>query len=383
MTLTNKHIETIRQFLFAETVTERVRLREQADSPAMAVFMDQLREYFVDADKNETDLQVLAASLEANDQISSLLQLQQEYYAYLADLHAAGLTNSDLEKMLASNHKGLLAEIEFSNELKTAFKLQERAALKNQFSAMEDDKDLSIDEISMAYRIQERRDLKKEFADIEANFKSSKHIAPVIPFNWRQLAVAASVIGLILTATFYLFDKKPGQADQPVAVNHDKPVKGNNRDNQLLAEKQLADFMTTIIPESKQTTAVKEEMSLGYAPKKDSLKVKIYDLGVALKKIDSAINMSKKENPGEQKILELLTKRRDSISSLNNKYRFVKDSLYLYCIARPSIEVYKLKGTYYLKNGHKIYSFEPSPTLKILSPANPEAIDKLNESIME
>lgn len=403
--LNSQHLDQIRNYFLAVSEEEKLSVQNNITPMFLKGFLKDLKTLFILKPDNETKLISVAKSMGASKHIEALKEIQQQFYCQLAEIYLSGNTNSDIDKLLEVNNQNFLNEINYQKELRSAFILNERQNLKRTFQDSEKKSEISDDDMVMAFKQIERarvKDLFKTIEDAKSERKNSGErvyldksapdfqldnirlqwpdVVSIKKNTWKHFAIAASVIGLIVTTTFIIFNKDKTQSN--VVIN--KPKTNNpNLDTNTLEKNQTANISTTISPfpsEEKKMKILKEQ-SFGFAEKDEYLNVEINYLGTSLKLFkDSAKN----ETDAIRRDLD--TNIIDSLNNLVNKYTLHKNLLQIYVLSKQEVKVFKIDSEIYFQIGKTVYECKKSghllPFKKTTDKHTLETIDKIlfNES---
>lgn len=381
MELNKSHIEQTRKYFLAQGEDEQVLIQKNIEPASLADFLPQLKQLFNTTSNDDASLLSLLDNIGAKNQLEVLKEIQADYYSHLAILYNSGFSNPDIIALVNANNAAFLNELNFQKELTTAFRLTDRANLKSIFR--ENDINLTNEEISLAFKLNERQQLKEQFRLQETKSTSTNYNdAKVIPFNWKQLAIAASFIGILLVSTFYIFDKPDKQQEIAYLPGNEKDSNlqiktginnQNNNVNTLLASNDIK------FKESNKN--VLTENSLGYASDEKIIKVRLYDISQHISAIEKEIlNFSKNKNNQDPDLYSLKLKR-DSLKSLKNTYKFDKNILSLYLLSTPRLNIYKIDSDYFMEID-KIYyecnhSLNAIPFTNITDDSKKKMIDSI------
>lgn len=407
--LNSQHIDQIRNYFLAASEEEKFSLQNSITPMFLKGFLDNLKSLFILEPDNESKLISIAKSMGASKHIESLKEIQQQFYSQLAEIYLSGTTNSDIEKLLKVNNQSFLNEVNYQRELSSAFILNERENLKKTFQSNEKESYISDDEMVLAFKRIERERIKDLFKKIEEDKQKAKlerersglmvehslSPGPHVEFdkrrlqwpqvavkknNWKRIAIAASVIGLIVTTTFIIFNQRKEQNN--VALNKPKTNKPN-MDTSTLQNNQTANISTTTspFPSDEKQIKILKELSFGFAKKDEYLNVEINYLGSYLKDFkDSA----KIETDATRRDLD--NKIIDSLNNIVNKYRLHRNLLQIYILSKQEVKVFKIDSEFYFQIGKTVYECKKSddllPLKKVTDKHTLETIDKIlfNES---
>lgn len=403
--LNSQHIDQIRNYFIATSDEEKNLLQNNIAPMFLKGFLNDLKRLFILEPDNETKLISIAKSMGASKHIEALKEIQKQFYSQLAEIYLKGETNQDIDELLQVQNKTFLDEVSFQKELQTSFVLNEREFLKKKFNELDKGNDINPSEIEDAFNQIERARLKNKFKKLDSslhediasndfnvnnvpyspnvqgsNESEIKPSATVIKFNWKKLAIAASVIGLVLTTTFIIF--KQGNKQNNIVLNKPKTNKPN-MDTNTLVNNQTADISTTTSPflsDEKQIKILKEQ-SFGFAEKDEYLNVETNYLGSYLKSFkDSAKN----ETDFQLKYRD--NKIIDSLKNTLNKYRLHRNLLQIYILSKQEVKIFKIDSEIYFQIGKTVYECKKSkdllPLKKVTDKRTLETIDKIqfNES---
>ena len=271
--------------------------------------------------------------------------------------------------------------------------------MKKKFNEIDEVNNISQSDMEEAFNQIERIKLKKKFKELDASLSENivsenymaaessnayggketdiKASAKFIKFNWTRFAIAASIIGLLLTTTLIIFKQNKNQDD--IAVNKPKIGKQNlntaalreknkNRINELLAN-------NTIDSEEKQLRVLKEQ-SFGFSSKEQKIKIRIYNLKNRLTKLEGERT---KDTTGF--FANALNYEIDSLKNLLTKYNFKDSTLSVYQLSDQDIKVINANKRYFIKIADDVYEVRKSsvllPLKKVTNREVVEMIDKI------
>lgn len=350
MKLITKHIEDIRNYFLAESEEKRQNILKNLQSPELLEYILSLKNDF----HTNNDLNSRAI----DEHKEELLQIQRDYYTHLADQYNSGLSNPNIKTLLEKENKLFLEELAFQQDLKLAFNLNERSTIKQQLKEFEASAGLANDEITNAFKLAERKKLKTQFKEIEnkeANVANPK--TPVITINWKRLAVAASVVGILAITSLLLLNKK----EQSIAIaKKASPGIKNTAANYDSAKNELAKLLTKQIVPTTNThpLVVKQQYAMGFAPKEEQINWAAYDTEADITELNAAILQNGKTIPDS--ILTPLKNKIDSLKLLRNEYRFSGSHLILYTVPKKPVKIFKINKNYYLQVDELYYECRKS-----------------------
>lgn len=307
------------------------------------------------------NIEITADQIGATHLLLELKQLQLDYYKSLSSIYLAGETNSEIEQLLINDNKlfkdvlKFIENIKFESDLKQAFILNERKQLKKTFQSLDKETGFIDEDISLAFKLKERQNLKEQFKKIEEKILHKATIAqdkakltPIIPFNWKPLAIAATVVGLVLATTFIIIERN----NKPQDIAGNKPNRGQQAVDTLstLHTKYLKDLlaMNQLLPVEQNITVLKEQ-ELGFAAKEEKITTRIYYLKESLKSLDEAIASEIKGiTSGDGSASIPIKQKRDSLNNLANKYSFTNGTINIYLFTKKDIKIFKMDTAYYL-----------------------------------
>jgi len=376
LNLTIQQIEQIRNYFIATSVEEKYALQNSISPYFLKGFLNDLKKLFINAPDNETKFISIAKSMGAGQHIELLKEIQQQYYTHLAEMHLNGNNIEDIEQLLKAKNQSFLYEVSYIKELQLAFILNEREELKKKFMELDKADEIKPAEIEQAFKHIERSKLKQQFKDLDeldATGTSmvaeplleygnkpiaSKAVAPVYNFNWKSLAIAAGIIGLIITTAVFLNNHKKAGNDlakeNAGKVKKVKIIDNNqlkNRQNKI--EEVLAN--NTLKYNSLQLTVFKEA-SFGFSAKEEKITVQIHVVNERVAVLEQLLTDGLLDSTVNSPILNAIRNQIDSLKLLNSKYLFSGNILSIYGdnISKPT--VYKLSDQYYVRMGRSIYA---------------------------
>lgn len=407
--LNSQHIDQIRNYFLAASDEEKLSLQNNIAPMFLKGFLNDLKSLFIFEPDNESKLISIAQSMGSSKHIEALKEIQQQFYSQVAETYLSGRNNSDIEKLLKVNNQSFLNEVNYQKELSSAYILNERENLKKTFQSNEKEAEINDDEMVLAFKSIERERMKDLFKKIEETERKAKlerersglmmehdlipgsHVefdkrrlrwpeVSVKKIYWKRLAIAASVIGLIATTTFIIFNQRKEQNN--VALNKPKTNKPN-MDTSTLQKNQTANISTTTspFPSDEKEIKILKEQSFGFAEKDEYLNVEINYLGSSLKDFkDSAKNETDEIRRGlDNNII-------DSLNNVVNKYQLRRNLLQIYILSKQEVKVFKIDSEFYFQIDKTVYECKKSddllPLKKVTDKHTLETIDKIlfNES---
>ena len=373
--LTTIHIEEIRKYFLATNEEEQLIIEKNIRPSYLSNFLPEIKNLFNSKVSDLGKLSSIAKSMGAEDHLKVLKEIQQDYYSHLAEQYNSGALNPDIESLIKVQNRDFLQEVEFQKVLKTAFKQNERESLKKNFQQLDKESDIDADEMSQAFKLIERQKLKEQFQNIEyEKVAAIKPAASVVPFNWKRLAIAASLIGLILTTTFIIFKADKKQLD--VVINKLNPKKTNMDSNKKQSNVMVAiDTYINLFPSDEKQVKVLKEQSFGFVSKDEYVNVQTFYLADSLK----AWKEIEKNDPLKRKIIS--SGIVDSLNNFINKYHFKRDTIEIYLLKKQAVKLFEINAEKYLQIGKVIYEckkFEKLlPLKKVTDKKTLETIDKI------
>ena len=375
LNLTTIHIEEIRKYFLATNEEEQLIIQKNIRPSYLSNFLPEIKNLFNSKFSDLGKLSSVAKSMGAEDHLKVLKEIQQDYYSHLAEQYNSGALNPDIESLIKVQNRDFLQEVEFQKVLKTAFKQNERESLKKNFQQLDKESDIDADEMSQAFKLIERQKLKEQFQNIEyEKVAAIKPAASVVPFNWKRLAIAASLIGLILTTTFIIFKADKKQLD--VVINKLNPKKTNMDSNKKQSNVMVAiDTYINLFPSDEKQVKVLKEQSFGFVSKDEYVNVQTFYLADSLK----AWKEIEKNDPLKRKIIS--SGIVDSLNNFINKYHFKRDTIEIYLLKKQAVKLFEINAEKYLQIGKVIYEckkFEKLlPLKKVTDKKTLETIDKI------
>ncbi len=372
--LTTQHIDQIRNYFIATSDEEKRSLQNSIAPMFLKGFLNDLKVLFIYEPENETKLISIAKSMGASKHIEALKEIQQQFYSQLAEIYFNGETNHDIEELLKVYNQRFLNEVSFQHELQSSFILNERDSLKKKFIELDKVNDVSPSEMEDAFMHIERERLKEKFQELDSsvneeaipdnyvvaeptvnyNYRDKetdiRASASVIKFNWKKLAIAASVIGLIIVSTFLIFNNNKSSRD--IAKNDNKKgatinkVDSNlvNNDSEKKANELLADNK---LKYKEIQMPVLKEQSLGFSAKEEKINIRFFDVKERIAELEKSTNSLMRD--GKDSESKAIKNQIDSLQSLNNKYTFDGKTIALYVPQTIKVGSFKLTDKYFIK----------------------------------
>lgn len=379
--LTTEHIEEIRRYFLADVEEDQLLILNSIQPSYISSFLPQLKKIFTGQENADTNLISFVKSISAEDQLEALKEIQKDYYTHLAIKYNSGVSNPDIETLVKTNNTHFINEANFQKELKRAFHLNERADVKRKFQELDNESDISPEEITLAFKLEERKQLKEIFKIIE-NATVLKQASPVIQFNWKRLAIAATLIGAMLTTIFYVFDKKTNQTDLASVSNIEKQHIADSITNRNSKTKRLTDLLANkALPFEEENKLVLKKASLGFAANEEKITIRTYLLQSEISKIDDEISGDTLNKDRSETTIRSLKLKRDSLMNLENKYNFNNAILTLYLSSKKNVKVFKIDTSYYLKVNNIFYECKMPSKLLPLIPTGISTSNKIEELI--
>lgn len=293
--LTTIHIDEMRRYFLAENQEEQLAIINSIRPSYLSNFFPQLKDIFTGTSLDESKLFAVAKAMGAEHLVVELKEIRQIYYSRLAQLYNSGVSNIDIDVLIKSKNIDFLEEVEFQRDIETAFRLKERAILKEEFKLYEKQSDISTEEVNQAFKLIERQKLKEQFqqinfqAEVErrglvahqqlssASFRDKEEVrASVIQFSWRRLAVAASLIGFISSICLYLFSTRENVHFDSIATSEP------NETSSIKYSKGIEDLGFTKEYEIKE----KKTLLSSKINSRDSVYVEVINIKPLVKRID-------------------------------------------------------------------------------------------------
>ena len=402
--ITKENMQIFRQYFLSHNDEVRRNMRNMM--PGMLLkYLSILEDGFM----RNASIENTAVNIEAYHLIPELQQLQFDYYSSLANIYSDGKTNPEIEQLLLNDNqlfKKVLFNYQdqiFEKEIKQAFILNERESLKRKFQSIQKESEISSQEIENAFKLIERKKLKKQFQELEheakANFgqlaiSNAKYSyvrtnekptasASLILFNWQRIAIAASIVGLLLTAGYFVTKENYSKQSQIASVNETSDTSSRNNITNQLYSKPISETEGNV-----KAFAVKKE--------KPTINEKVDSIYVNLRDIHSLtqLEMIKESYSNSDSITESGVHSIDSfnsikkyLASIENTYTFDRDirRITLNVLNVDTVSaVYQLLAdsktqTYYIDLKSSFYQINPNnnPT-KLRSIKNKYIIKKLN-----
>ena len=279
--ITKNHIEIFRQYLLSNS--EEIRINMLRLIPGMFLkYMTVIEDSFL----HNRNIEQTAQSIDATHLLHEIKQLQIEYYLSLAKLHLNGETNPAIKSLLDNNNvlfKNVI-DYQFDHDLKQAFVLTERANLKKQFAILEME-DIANEELQQSFLLMERKRLKQQFKQLDSssigmvaeptvsyNIKELVNNEPLVKpsivrkINWKRIAIAASIVGIICTTTLLILKNNNNQ-NKLARVNREIKI-----------DKDLSTLSNTELSFTKFKKNVLKESTLGFAAIEEIVSVKVFNL---------------------------------------------------------------------------------------------------------
>ncbi len=310
--ITKEHIDIIRAYLlsFDEGVRNNIR---STISATLLKYITVIESGFI----RDENIDKISSEIGLEESSEDLLKLRNEYFISLAQISLEGGSNSELDKIKASDNlsfQKLLNEMSdegsFEKDMSLAIKLHQREEMKKKFQQFdeEDEFEMSEKEIKAAITSVERESMKKRFAAMDKAEEKSKVFKLI-----TRYAIAAAVVGVLIGGAYLRFFNHE--------VNNDKALAHNdsvNNNKPLVANVELPDLIES--SESNKSIII-DKTSSGIASLNESVSIKTNGLS---KQIDTLRAMLEKMIPDSinthqhSKISEQI----DSLMDILNTYTY-------------------------------------------------------------
>lgn len=371
--LSPTNIETIRKYFLASDENEFRDIQKVISQASFSKYLPDIKSIFNSQVADVASLAIIAKKMGANENMKELLKIQEDYYALQAEMYNTGETNSDMETLLKVRNLAFLREIDFQKELELAFILDEKAEFKKKFKDWD-------------------KELEKEKIGHKITFFGRK--LPIVKLYLKRLAIAATLIGIILVTRFILLKRTDNKSRIDNTAKVTKQERKEIIANRDLKLKQLNELIATIAnPTEEKLLQVLKEKSLGFAPRQEKVTIRIYELSTTtsntknLSESGDSRNLTGKQDSiiRNDSISNKLTNKIDSIQNLANKIRFIKDTMSLFVSSKKAIkalQVLQLKSTYYLQINDSFYHCQQSAELLPFISVSDNAILKKLDKII-
>lgn len=401
--LNSHNIEQIQNYFITTDDTARLVLQNNIAPIFLKRFLSDLKSLFILEPDNETKLISLATSMGASNHLEDLKEIQQQFYSHLAEIYLNGNTNFDINKLLKVKNQRFLIEVNYQKQLSAAFILSEREELKKRFQSNDKGSEIGDEEIALAFKGIERERIKNLFISMEEiereeEQKSRKSNQRMYlykedsnvdldkrrlewpadytsKFNWKRFAIAASIIGLIVTTTFIIFTQDKKEID---VVSNKATINTPYTGNDSLLNNQTAlnpPILKPLPPDLKQVKILKEQ-SFGFAAEDEYLKLEIYNLESYLESYKDSVK--NEINPIRK---DLYSKAVDSLKNMVNRYSFQNNLLKIYIPTKQKVKVFKIENEIYFQIDNTTYECKESkellPLKKISDKQTLNTIDKI------
>ncbi len=395
--LTSRHIEQIRNYFVADSEDDRKEIYERISHDFLREFLDDLNRVFIHQPENENELFAIANRMGATKYLDALKEIQYQFFDSLAEQYLNGHKSADIEESLSTGNRYFTEAIDYHRSIGNAFALNERRTLYEKIKNIERETFIGDTEITNAFKLIERKKLKGLFvSNEEENRRKAVDLlfdkSPIgrkeihkYTLQWpegslkksilKQIAIAASLIGIIATTTIIIFNqaKKPSE----VVINNPKINRPETDTNQEI-KNQTAIISPTLkpIPSEENRVKILMESSFGFAKKDEYINVEVHYLENYLKSFKDSIN-----NEMNTEQIEINNKTLDSLSNFLNKYSLHGNTLQIYIGTNQEVKVFKIDSNIYCQIGETIYETKKSESLlplrKVTDKQTIESIEKI------
>lgn len=264
---------------------------------------------------------------------------------------------------------------DFERDLENAFVFNERKTLKTLFENIESTEDLNENELEVAFIKEERQRLRNQFKKLDAEEEeldqrrisvSASNPEKInrrihkgeLKFYWKKIAVAATVVGLIVLTSIWVFINNRSTPDKDFANSENNqidPIKNiDSIKNIQEQQKNKENFAFINELENKKYTDttsldIRNDKTFGFSSnKKKAVKFINYNLDKQILNLKYYFEDYKKVDTNNN-ITVYLKSKMDSILELKNHYTFDIITLSTYNINSKDIDVYFLSDKYYLR----------------------------------
>lgn len=405
LNLTPEHIAQIRGYFIAESDEEKSSLQNEITPQFLKGFLTDLRRLFIYEPNNAEKLLSIGKSMGASEHIEALKEIQQQYYSDIAGMYLKGNNNEDIQQLLKANNQSFLSEVSFQKELQSTFILNEREQLKKKFQEMDKGDEINPAEIDDAFKHIERTRLKEYFKELDELDKgalmvaepimvyenkpiASEAVTAVYNFNWKRFAIAASIVGLIVTTALFVIIENDSTNDLSIAQPQNENPANIIDTIQLQKNHQeriMEALASNILKYDAEQLLVLKERSFGFSEKDEKITVKIYNIKENIYLLERLFTeeIKGRSGAGDGPISKSIKNQLDSIISLDNKYTFNGNFLSVYLmINKYRMKLYKLTDQYYLENNGIVYAISrttiPKKFVRVNDKNILENIEKIN-----
>jgi hypothetical protein len=326
--ISKEHLEVFRQYLLAH--------KEDVKHSLLNSLPDLLLKQLLiieDGFLNNDSIEKIALTIDAQNLVSTLKQLQIEYYNSLVQLYFEGKTNKEIEHLLSSDNltfRNIISdENKFERDLSYAIRLTERDAFKKKFLSIDeaDEFQLSEKEIKSAISQLERKSLKLKFVEIDKIMEvdsipaSDASTGKVLAFNLKpfiKYAAAAVILGFIFIGGYHLMNVKTSR-------NYELAEKVNTKENKL----QSLDFKIPLIDEQRIQKNLLQPQSLGFIePAKISITIIIKNIGRQINRLEEirSILYNRKDRLEYTTLSKQISIQIDSLIAIRNTYLYIPEN---------------------------------------------------------
>ncbi len=382
--LNTENIHTLRSYLLANSEQEQLAAQKNIAEQGLSDAFLLLQQYFDAGLSAPTNLTAIANTIGAQAELDALQTLQSDYYSHLAGLHLSGVAHASIDQLMKVQQADFLQEIQYQQDLKTAFLFQERASLKKTFQQQDAAAQINDEDLGLSFKLTERQQLKQQFQamandHIDATAMPLPTLQKANRFHLRRWAIAASIVGIIGCAAYALLLQLSPSATPPLAetANSSAPLFG-------LSGAQF---------ETSQTYGIQQEKGLqlnGATP--DSITLLTRDV-VAMEEVVhfkiAFLAQSKKQSAAQQQqVMDSLTAVQKKLLQLNDSYSYdaAQKNITLHARAVDALRLLQLSAVHsldkglYLQLDDAFYKMEPNAIAQPLQKvSDKKTIELLNK----
>lgn len=303
--ITKEHIDIIREYLlsFDEGVRNNIR---STISATLLKYITVIESGFI----RDVTIDKISTEIGFEESSEDLLKLRNEYFVSLAQISLEGGTNSELDKIKASDNlsfQKLLNEMSdegsFEKDMSIAIKLHQREEMKKKFQQFdeEDEFEMSDKEIKAAITSVERESMKKRFAAMDKAEEKSKVFKLI-----TRYAIAAAVVGVLIGGAYLRFFNHEVNNDNPIVANIEIPnlVESIESNKSIIIDKRGSSFA-------------------GNPSIKDSISIQTNGLAKQIDTLRAILEKVIPDNTGEHgQTNSRISKQIDSLLNILNTYTY-------------------------------------------------------------
>lgn len=241
--ISKEHIDIIREYFlsFDERVKNNIR---RTASDTLLKYITIIESGYIKDD----NIDKISREIGVVESIEDLLKLRNEYFISLAHTSMEGGSNSDLNKIKASQNQSfqklqedMSDDESFEIDMSLSLKLYQREEMKKRFQQLDekDEFEISDKELKAAITSVERESMKKGFKAMDKSEEKSKVFKLI-----TRYAVAAALVGVLIGGYYFNSLNKEELTDNLIVANIEIPnlIESTEGNKSIIADNRGSGF---------------------------------------------------------------------------------------------------------------------------------------------